>query len=509
MMRKSRTLLVLFFLLAGGCHRSTSENDDAGGKSGPKDASAFDGSGTDLDADADTDSDSDADADAGEDSGQENYWAKSFGDELYQGVRSMALDSEENVWITGSFEGSVDFGGGELNSNGESDIYVAKFDRHGEHLFSRRFGDEGSEQRSICILVNQDGGYYLAGEFEGSLNFGSDTIVSAGDEDIFVAKFDRDNKPLWVNRYGDDKSQDLYSCTIDEEDSLILTGIYRGFIDIGDEVSEARARQSLYVMKIDKEGNGVWINSYGDDQKDAIEPIWFDTNSSESIVVSGVFSGDVDFGEGYYECDWYENQDMFILKLDDEGKHVWSKHIGDELSGARPHTIAVDHKGDVILAGGFVGNVDFGGGGVETDNEEGDFFFVKYNSDGDHVWTRTAEARGESTCITSVDITTEGGFFIFGRFNDSIDLGGGLIENLGYSDIFIAEFDRNGSYILSESFGYGSKSGQYSTSLQLSSDNSVYFTGDFYGYIRINNNYIKSNGEHDIFLAMLPCELLR
>jgi len=64
MMRGSRKLLVLFILLAGGCHRSTSENDDVGGKSGPKDASAFDGSGTDLDADADSDSDSDSDTDS-------------------------------------------------------------------------------------------------------------------------------------------------------------------------------------------------------------------------------------------------------------------------------------------------------------------------------------------------------------------------------------------------------------------------------------------------------------
>jgi len=68
MMRGSRKLLVLFILLAGGCHRSTSENDDAGGKQNLKDGSVFDGSGSDLDSDTDSDSDSDTDSDTDTDS---------------------------------------------------------------------------------------------------------------------------------------------------------------------------------------------------------------------------------------------------------------------------------------------------------------------------------------------------------------------------------------------------------------------------------------------------------
>jgi len=67
MMRGSRTLLVLFILLAGGCHRSTSENDDTGGKQNLKDGSVFDGSGSDLDSDMDADSDSDSDSDTDSD----------------------------------------------------------------------------------------------------------------------------------------------------------------------------------------------------------------------------------------------------------------------------------------------------------------------------------------------------------------------------------------------------------------------------------------------------------
>ena len=68
-------------------------------------------------------------------------WSQRFGDAGVQEAYGIATDGTGNVVVTGKFQGNVDFGGGALTSEGGSDIFVAKFDAYGNHLWSQRFGD--------------------------------------------------------------------------------------------------------------------------------------------------------------------------------------------------------------------------------------------------------------------------------------------------------------------------------------------------------------------------------
>lgn len=52
---------------------------------------------------------------------------QALGDGGNQGASAGAIDVSEDVIVTGSFEGTVDFGGGVLTSAGSADIFIAKF----------------------------------------------------------------------------------------------------------------------------------------------------------------------------------------------------------------------------------------------------------------------------------------------------------------------------------------------------------------------------------------------
>jgi hypothetical protein len=90
--------------------------------------------------------------------------------------------------MVGSFDGAIDFGGGELTSLGAGDGFIAKLEASGAHIFSRRFGDVDSQvAASIAVDVLDES--FVTGTFSGTIDLGGGPLVSHGLGDIFLAKF--------------------------------------------------------------------------------------------------------------------------------------------------------------------------------------------------------------------------------------------------------------------------------------------------------------------------------
>ncbi|MCH7666561.1 MAG: hypothetical protein IH936_11615, partial [Acidobacteria bacterium] len=134
-----------------------------------------------------------------------HLWSESFGDISTNEGRAIAVDEAGNVVLAGSFEATVAFDGG-FTSAGDSDIFVAKFNPdtplYAQHLWSRRFGDTGLDV-GYAIAIDGDGNVIVTGSFERTVNFGGGPRTSAGSSDIFVAKYDAGGNHLWSQRFGD------------------------------------------------------------------------------------------------------------------------------------------------------------------------------------------------------------------------------------------------------------------------------------------------------------------
>src|SRR5262249_33436673 len=133
-------------------------------------------------------------------------WGRRFGDASDQFAQSVTTDPSGNVILTGYFFGTVDFGGGPLASAGSADIYVAKFDPNGNPRWSKRYGN-ASAQFGNSVTTDASGNILLTGQFFGTVTFGGSTLFSAGFADIFLAKLDVNGGHLWSKRYGDSTDQ--------------------------------------------------------------------------------------------------------------------------------------------------------------------------------------------------------------------------------------------------------------------------------------------------------------
>jgi hypothetical protein len=96
-------------------------------------------------------------------------------------------DISGNVVATGIFDGQIDFGGGPMLSAGNGDMFLAKLDTHGGHLWSKRFGDP-TTQVGWSLARDYVGNTLATGDFQGAIDFGANPLVSEGGFDIFVAK---------------------------------------------------------------------------------------------------------------------------------------------------------------------------------------------------------------------------------------------------------------------------------------------------------------------------------
>jgi hypothetical protein len=77
-----------------------------------------------------------------------HVWSHLYGSSSDQYGQSIAVDTDGNVIVAGTFWSSIDLGGGPLTSAGMTDVFLARFDATGAHAWSHRFGDSGLQNAS-------------------------------------------------------------------------------------------------------------------------------------------------------------------------------------------------------------------------------------------------------------------------------------------------------------------------------------------------------------------------
>jgi hypothetical protein len=115
-------------------------------------------------------------------------WGKSVGDAETQQALGIAVDLEANAVVTGKFIGMIDFGtpSNPISPTG-FDAFAAKLDPDGKGIWTRSFGDTGPQEGN-AVATDNLGAVWLTGQFDGSIDFGGGPIQSGGAWDVFLAK---------------------------------------------------------------------------------------------------------------------------------------------------------------------------------------------------------------------------------------------------------------------------------------------------------------------------------
>ncbi|MDM8520713.1 SBBP repeat-containing protein [Anaerolineales bacterium HSG6] len=154
-------------------------------------------------------------------------WSKGFGD---GNAMNIIVDETSNLYMTGYFQNTIDLGGENLTSAGSSDIFLASYTVNGDYRWSKRFGGVGDDYGGN-IAIADDGNLYMTGYFQNTIDFGGGDLISAGGYDIFLASYTIDGTHRWSKRFGGTGHDE--GTSVDGNDKLYMTGAFENTADFG------------------------------------------------------------------------------------------------------------------------------------------------------------------------------------------------------------------------------------------------------------------------------------
>lgn len=428
-------------------------------------------------------------------------WSRRFGGSYDQIPRAVAVDGSDDVVLVGSHRYHHDYGGGTLSSDTNGDVLVLKLDSSGTHVFSQVYGD-GAYQEAFAVAVDDSDAIYVAGDFDGDLDFGNSlpVLTSQGNRDVFVAKLAADGTPQWAVSFGDADNDEVYSMAVDSAGNAIVTGVFGGSIDFGSGAFTAPdAYDDGYVVKLaSADGAHLWSYQFGGLEDDVGHVVA--TDSSGAFYLTGATDWGVDFGGGLVGDG--SGQDAFVVKFDAANAHVWS--FGISGSGREEgEGLAVDSAGNVWAAGDFDGNVILGSDTIASVGSD-DFWVAKLDpGDGSMLWSSTFGGEGDEDC-DALAANGAGAVLLGGAFERRMDLGDGeLIPAADDSrdDWFIAELDGTGAVQYSRRFG--GVSAERLHAIAADSTNHWIITGYCYYSIDLGNGLLTSGSSDDICVGKI------
>jgi len=233
-------------------------------------------------------------------------WARQIGDthdDLCTAV--VASDDGSKVYLTGTYSNdAVNFGLGAFPtaSSSQARIFMAELNgTTGATIAATAFGTTG-RQLPAALAVDSSGNVVLGGSFLTTIAFGTSTIVSAGNLDAFVAKFDSTLAPLWAHNWGDSQSQKIQTVATDSAGNIFAGGLFSGAMNIGagGAAVTSAGNSDAFTIKLTAAGALVCGATYGDanaQETDTVTVARFATGTAmDSSMIGGAYAGQMTIG---------------------------------------------------------------------------------------------------------------------------------------------------------------------------------------------------------------------
>jgi hypothetical protein len=230
-------------------------------------------------------------------------WARNVGGPTFDFGQRISVNPDGSFYLGGNFSGTVDFnpfsGTNALISDGQSNIFLALYDKNGNYKWAKKIGGFSSE--SLAGLTSDASGkVYMCGTFSNIGDFDpsddSANLKSAGQSDIFIAAYNKNGAYLWAKSMGGVNDDNGTGIAV-YNDRLYISGYFRGTIDVdpgaGTNILTALGEVDMFFCTYDTAGNYIRTKQLGGTDYDFAETITTDVEGN--ICLSGYFRGTADF----------------------------------------------------------------------------------------------------------------------------------------------------------------------------------------------------------------------
>ena len=188
-----------------------------------------------------------------------NYqWEYTAGGTGAEDSYSIASDSSGNILTTGYFSNTVNFGGGDESSSNSLSAHVLKLDSTGSFDWVQTYSGTGF-QIGYGIAADSSDNVFTTGSFYNTVDFGGGDVTSTGEDDIYLLKLNSSGSLQWIKTYGSTAGSTFYTdsandLTVDSDGSVYTVGYTGEDIDFGTGNIEGSTYDG-FVLKLTSSGS--------------------------------------------------------------------------------------------------------------------------------------------------------------------------------------------------------------------------------------------------------------
>jgi hypothetical protein len=341
------------------------------------------------------------------------------------------------------------------------DGFVVKFNSTGIFQWVKTYANANTEENCFGVKPDNSGSVFVTGVFQGNVNFAGISLTTNGVQDVMIAKLDASTgNGLWAYGIGGAGQDEGSAVDIDNAGNIIFTGYFSQSFDAdpsaNTNILTSAGGFDTYFLKFNTTGNLTGAYKFGGGGADIVAPGGIAIDNSNNIYLCGNFIGTCNFG-GITKTS-NGAQDFFVAKYSNSGLFQ-SVITAGGIAGDQCHRLAVDASGNIYTSGWFRSTTDFGNGISLTARAAGgghDIYFAKYSSGGICQWAHRAggavSGTDELSLGTSVALIGSDKVLFAGRFqgSDDFDPDPASVKTLtsnGAGDIWLGIYNITNGYL--------------------------------------------------------------
>ncbi len=321
----------------------------------------------------------------------------------------------------------------------------------GAQNFEWAIGSSGYVNSGRAIATDHSGYVYITGAYEAlDLNLGplTEPYLNTGAE-IFVSKLAPNGTPLWIHSaQGTYNDWGLALCRSTEDNNMYWGAGFVSFqLVLDDDTLFKSGQNDIFISKLNEDGERIWLNQYGGSGAINLNGL---TSYGTNLIGAGSYNGNgLNFGGSTISA--VGSDDAYIVSLDSNGIHQWSKSIGG--TGYETFLDAKhDQNGDILLVGIFEGSTfEYDGITFSGTSNAQNSIVLKIDPNGNFIWGKSYSGN-DDVILETVNVSSQGNVCGGGYFRaDTLVLESDTLYNAGDLNGWMVNLDENGNQLWSES----------------------------------------------------------
>ncbi|MFC2113997.1 immunoglobulin domain-containing protein [Bacteroidota bacterium] len=189
-------------------------------------------------------------------------WVNSFGGQYYDECGGITVDRNGNSYVAGQFRDTIHIGTKILVAGGWADVLITKINPEGDFVWAEcSYGSYGNYPKAICI--DKEANIYMTGCYGQSVQFGNKSLSSSGSSDVFVSKYDSSGKIKWLLGGGGDSGDWGLGIDVNDIGEAFISGSFKETSYFGNTELNSSGGWDIYVAKCSINGDFEWAVSGG------------------------------------------------------------------------------------------------------------------------------------------------------------------------------------------------------------------------------------------------------